>query len=48
MHPEADLSAVNRSKYIEAGNVFNINVTQSKAHNLENPKTYTEINHNKN
>jgi len=48
VHPEVDLSAVNKIKYLEAGNVFNINVTQSKGHNSENPKRYTEINHNKN
>jgi hypothetical protein len=48
VHPEADLSAANKSKYLEAGHVFNINVTQSKGHDLENPKQYREINHNKN
>jgi len=46
--PEVDLSAVKKIKYLEAGNVFNINVTQSKEHNLENTKRYKEINHNKN
>jgi hypothetical protein len=28
--PEVDLSAINKIKYLEAGNVFNINVTQIK------------------
>jgi len=47
-HPEVDLSAVNKIKHLEAGNVFTMNVTQSRGHNLENRKRYTETNHNKN
>jgi hypothetical protein len=38
VHPEVDLSAVNKIKYLEARNVFNINVTQSEGHNLKTPK----------
>jgi len=32
VHAEVDQSAVKKIKYLEAGNVFNINVTQSNGH----------------